>query len=406
MRKVLPYIIVLTTMVFFGLLLLGGYKNTRHMWDERITLRERDKIPYGTAAARSLLPALFPKASFSDDSKSPGNWDSITASSYNQAVILMAGRFDADNEELNRLLTFAQEGNYVFIIARTFSREAIDFFRFYYNENEFDNELNFSTDSLMIKLESPFEHPNHLYLYPGKKFESKFYSLDTTHTIVLGRSRDGNPDFVQYKIGNGSIFVHSAPLAFSNYFLLHKNNIQYFQNALSVIPATVEKVVWNEYYLIKPGRKNVANEPGWFKVLLRYPAFKWGLLTGIITVFLFLLLGMRRRQRMIPPYEKPKNESLDFIKTLGRLYYDQKDHHNLAKKMAVYFLEHVRSTYKINTQVLDDSFILSLQEKSGYPRQELTSLISFIKGLEEDQAVSEVQLTDFYKQLDLFYQNT
>jgi hypothetical protein len=115
---------------------------------------------------------------------------------------------------------------------------------------------------------------------------------------------------------------------------------------------------------------------------------------------------MRRRQRMIPPFERPKNDSLDFVKTLGQLYYDRKDHKNLATKMAAYFLEHVRSKYKLPTHTLDDVFVQALHFKSGYPEAETQKIITSIHNIKTAPGITEWQLADFHKDLELFYQNT
>ena len=115
---------------------------------------------------------------------------------------------------------------------------------------------------------------------------------------------------------------------------------------------------------------------------------------------------MRRRQRKIPPHQKPVNDSLDFVKTLGRLYYDRKDHKNLAVKMAAHFFEHIRSAYKIPTHTTDDDFITALHFKSGYPEEELQKIITVIDTIKRSPVIMDWQLSDFYKQLEAFYQNT
>lgn len=91
---------------------------------------------------------------------------------------------------------------------------------------------------------------------------------------------------------------------------------------------------------------------------------------------------------------------------MGRLYYDRRDHKNLARKMSVYFLEHVRSTYKLPTHTLDEPFIEALHYKSGYSREDLNEVVSFIQYLQNDGSVSEYQLINFHNQLGSFYQNT
>jgi hypothetical protein len=405
MKKLLQYLIAAVLVLAFGVLIVASTKNRLRRLDERITLRQADKIPYGTSVAKGLLSSLFPQASIYYNKAQPSDWDSVSFSESNQAVVLIADRFNADEEELSRILSFIKEGNYVFIVAKSFSYDAIETFHFSYNESSFDQFLNLSDDSLRIRLEKPVFATDKLFIYPGKKYESSFYSLDTLRTKVLGRNEDGKPNFIQMKAGKGSLFIHAAPLAFSNYFILHKNNREYYQKALSVIPPEVDKILWNEYYLIKPRTKDEKG-PNWLGVLMKYPAFKWGLLTGLVTVLLFVLLGMRRMQRMIPAYERPKNDSLDFVKTIGRLYYDRKDHKNLARKMASYFLDHVRTRYKLPTQALDDEFVQNLQYKSGYPIEDLRQIIGFINNLDGMPAISENQLSRFHKQVELFYQNT
>jgi hypothetical protein len=405
MKKYGAYIIAALATLIFGSLIIAGSKKRLRKMDERITLRQADKIPYGTSAAKSLLPSLFPAASVYFNKTYPAYWDSINTSGTNQAVILISDHFNADEDELSRLLSFVKEGNYVFIVAKSFSYDAIGYFHFSYNENSLAQLMNAAEDSLRIKLEKPFFTSDKLFVYPGKKYESSFYAIDTLHTKILGRTEEGQPNFVQLNAGRGSVFIHAAPLAFSNYFILHKNNIEYYQNTLSVIPASVNKVLWNEYYLVKPQGNN-EKEPNWLGVLMQHPSFKWGLVTGIATLLFFVILGMRRRQRMIPAYERPKNDSLDFVKTLGRLYYDKKDHKNLAKKISTYFLDHVRSRYKLATQTMDEAFVQNLHYKTNYPVDDLKQIINFINDLDSMPAISEGQLSSFHNQVELFYQNT
>jgi hypothetical protein len=404
MKKLVPYLVVAGILALITIVIvLGNHKRTRKM-DERITLKEKDKIPYGFAAAKELSASLFPNASFFSDENVPGYWDEISMNSGKQAVIVVAGYFNADDTELSRLMRFVKNGNYVFVITQSFSGEAQSAFRFTYGQ---DGSIIFGGggDSLKVRLMKPFFPSDSLYIYPGKKFGSWFESFDTLHTVVLGRNEDNNPNFIRFNYGEGALFIHSAPLAFSNYFILHKNNIHYFEQAMSVIPNDIDKIVWNEYYLINRRSKD-QREPNWLSVLLRYNEFRWGFGTLLFLLLLWLLLNSRRRQRMIPAHPRPQNDSLDFVKTMGRLYYDRKDHQNLAKKMSVYFFEHVRSTYKLPTHTLDDAFVEALNYKSGYSLEKLNGIIAFVRNIRNGERVNEQQLINFHNQLESFYQNT
>jgi hypothetical protein len=115
---------------------------------------------------------------------------------------------------------------------------------------------------------------------------------------------------------------------------------------------------------------------------------------------------MRRKQRYIPVITKPKNDSLDFVKTIGRLYYDKGDHKNLCRKMSAYFLEHVRNRYKLATTELNEDFIKNLQFKTGADESEIRSIVFFIREMENAATVSDHQLQYFHKQLEIFYSKT
>lgn len=407
MKKLWPYIIGFGVLALIFIVIIGANRKLPRRMDERVTLREKDKIPYGTAAARGLIGSLFPNASVTSDSKNPGYWNGVDYSSNKQAVILMSGYFNADEYELKKIMDFAQNGNYVFIIGRGFSTDAQAVFNFTCNQDNSSVFYGVVDDSLRLKLERPSFSSDSLFIYPGTRFESWFETYDTAHALVLGRN-ETYPDFIRMNIGEGSVFIHAAPLAFSNYFILHKNNIRYFEQVLSVIPPGVEKIVWNDYYLNKKVNNNNRQNRGtnWLGVLFKIPAFKAGFFVILLLLLLWVLLNSRRKQRIIPEHTKPRNESLDFVKTMGRLYYERRDHQNLAKKMGMYFLEHVRSAYKLPTHTLDEQFLEALHFKSGFARGDLNEIVSFVQYLQDNGSVNEQQLIHFHNQLESFYQNT
>jgi hypothetical protein len=184
----------------------------------------------------------------------------------------------------------------------------------------------------------------------------------------------------------------------------------YYEDVLSVISPETKTIVWDEYYLTKryynDRRSPDDRRGGWLSAMFSYPALKWALLTALFTLLLYVLLEMRRKQRYIPVVAKPRNDSLDFVKTIGRLYYDKADHKNLCRKMAAYFLEHVRNRYKLPTAELNEEFIKNLQYKSGLNEAEIRSIVLFIKEMESAPVISDHQLMYFHKQLEFFYSKT
>src|SRR5690242_20718110 len=112
---------------------------------------------------------------------------------------------------------------------------------------------------------------------------------------------------------------------------------------------------------------------------------------------------MRRKQRYIPVVKKLRNDSLDFVKTIGRLYHDKGDHRNLSRKMSAYFLEYVRSRFKLPTAKLDDEFVKNLHFKTGVDQAEIRELVDSIKEVDESYSISADKMIAFHKQLESFY---
>jgi hypothetical protein len=412
LKKDISYIFWFILAAGIVALLITGGKQKKRVADQRISLRRQDKIPYGTYAAYQHLKNFFPNASVSVNRREPGYWDSLYTSESGQTLIAITDVFGADKYELNRLTEFAQNGNDVFISARFISAATDYLLGTGNNSGEYYIPFHFLKDSMRLLLTKPAYAGQLSFIYPGKTFSSFFTSVDTLRTDVLGTDEQDRPNFIHLRAGKGHVYLHLEPLAFSNYFLLHKKNIEYFEKVFSVINPDTKKIVWDEYFLYKKQPPNPREKKGWFAVLMNMKndagekPFRAAFWLLFLLLLGYVLAEMRRKQRYIPVINKPKNDSLDFVRTIGRLYYDKGNHLNLSRKMSAYFLEHVRSRYKLPTVSLDESFILNLKYKSGYDETALRNMIAFIKHLDEAPAISQQQLIIFHRQLESFYKLT
>ena len=416
MKKALPY--ALGLLVLAGTLLLvfsGNSASGSRGFDQRVTLRKSDKIAYGTWLAFRQLNAVFPGARIFSEKKEPGYWDSISTYDPRQALLIVSERFNASEYELKRLQKFAANGNEVFICANEISYATETFFHCetVSTDLQFEFETPGETDSMVLFLDPGNTGMPRRFSYPGKHLEAYFSKVDTLMAEVLGRDKRQRPDFLRFRTGNGHMYLHLSPAAFTNYFLAHAGNMNYYEQVMSYLEEGTQKIVWDEYYQNKKyGQIAPQQQKSWFTVLLNlknadnrkpFRSTFW-LLIGL--TLLYVLLEMRRRQRYIPVMKKPANDSLDFVKTVGRLYYEKGDHRNLCHKMAQYFLEHVRHKYKLNTVNLNDWFTEQLQVKSGMDRDLVSGIVQFVKQLDRGAEVSPQQLMQFHRQLEYFYQHT
>ena len=376
----------------------------RHVLDERISFNKRDKIPYGTYVAYHSLSHIFPRASVIVNKKKPMLWDSLSVFTGKQALIIISPRFMPDETELHRLWDFVKAGNTVFISSHIFSYDAQNFF----SCDDYTSDLSLfgidaTTDTLSVGLLSPPFPDERKYNYPGRQYDGYFGKYNKNISYELGSKNDTDINFIQLKAGEGSIYLHLAPLTFSNYFLLHGQNINYYNKMLSLIPKDTKKVVWDEYFLYKRISLGNNGSKGPLSALMSQRSFRAALWLLIILLALYVLQEMRRKQRIIPIMAKPRNDSLEFVKTIGRLYHEKRDNKNLSKKMAAYFLEHIRNKYKLSTNQLDDGFITSLCRKTAQPEHSIREIVSFINNIDVSGEIADVQLADFHKQLEEFY---
>ena len=406
MKKFIPHIFIGLVVLAIILLFFTGDNKANRQFDGRITLRAKDKIPYGSFIAFESLKNFFPRATVKISKQEPGYWDSISNYDAGQALIIVSPIFNADEYEMKKLLGFIENGNDVFISTMDVSYEVTQMMKCDINSAEgmmYYFEQSEGSDLLSVSLARPPFIKKTSYTYPGKRYDFYFYKTDTATTTVLGYDKSNNPNFIHLKAGKGNLYIHLAPIIFSNYFLLHRNNITYYENMLSVISPATTRITWDEYFI--SNRPKQRERTNWLSAFLKHKALKWALLTALLSLLLYVLSEMRRKQRIIPGVSKPKNDSLEFVKTIGRLYHDKGDHKNLGRKMSAYFLEHVRSRYKLQTSELDEEFIKNLHGKTGINEKEIKEIVLFINDLDTMTEVSDKQLAGFHKKLESFYRN-
>lgn len=407
MKKKFLYILLTVIVVAILFLVYIGNRGGAPLLNERISFQKREKIPYGTFVAYENLRHLFPDAKIMSDPNRPGNWDILSPYAKRQALIVVAPFFHPDEEDMANLFEFVKNGNDVFVSAMkvSFPVEKLLKCDVYYPFNLTNNWFFNDRDTLTVSLKIPKDSAQQTFTYPGKQHDFRFYKYDTLTSDVLGYDENGEANFIRLSTGGGHFYLHLAPMTFTNYFLLHKNNMAYYEKALSVIPEHVKLVVWDEYFL-KKGNRNDAesnNKSNWLSVFFKERSLRWALMTAMIALLVYVLMEMRRKQRPVPIIHPPKNDSLDFVKTIGRLYHDKGNHWNLSCKMSAYFLEHVRTRYKLSTSEMDEEFVKLLSFKTGHTEGDIQAIVDFIQKLHRVTAVSANDLISFHNKLESFY---
>lgn len=397
LKKCILYKSVLIVLAAF---LLNSCNMVSTRMNKRVSLWRKDKIPYGTFVAYENLKYLFPDATINIYKTAPDLYDwEDTLTNLKTAYIILAPQVVPDVNETAVLLNMASAGCHIFISAFHVGEGFLDSLHAKMTSVSFSNRQ----DSLQIAVYNPLTLDSISFTYPGYSSGNYFTKIDTTITGIAGTNKKGKANFIQFRYNSGgTVSIQIEPFAFTNFFLLHKKNKAYYDNAFSYLPDSINTIEWDDYYRNKQaGRSNFSA----LSFLFKQPTFRIAIILILLVALLAVLAEAKRRQRIVPVIPSLQNSSLDFVKTIGRLYFQQRDHKNLAKKMIVHFLDHVRSRYNITTSVLDDTFVGKLSYKSGFDKQALNDIVITIKNIEHVSSLSEEQLVNFSKKLEQFYKN-
>ncbi|RNI28818.1 DUF4350 domain-containing protein [Rufibacter latericius] len=360
------------------------------------TFSNKDKIPYGTFVLFDLLPDLFPDQPVTSVrlpvvnqvEEQPTQEDStLVAVNY-----LFVNSFtQLDQLETQTLLQFVEEGNNVFISSHKFSTLLQDTLGF-----KADDSKKAKQDSLGLVFTHPSLQKNKPVRYAWEKV-NRILTLESSRKVtVLGKNTVGEATYVQIPFGKGSFYLSSVPLAFTNYNVLASGKSHYAAVALSHLP--VRPVWWDEYQ-----KQGAVGSASVFRVLLSHEALAWAYYLTLGSLLLFVLFESKRTQRIIPVMEKPRNTTLEFVRVIGSLYFNHRDHHVIAEKKITYFLEYLRLHFYESTTVLDKELQDRIVKKSGVPAVDVTEVFRLIQYVRTTNALEEHNLWQLNKQLESFY---
>lgn len=364
-----------------------------------LSYTEKDKIPFGTSALYEMLPSLFPEQEITE--KAIPLYNSLNKNNYtNHNYIIINKELEIDKLDLRELINFVKNGNNVFIAANYFGQIFSDSLNI--NTDNFFNDLGnpgttiYNIQPVQLNFTNPELKTTNGYVYEKGCKDSYFTSFDTSSTLALGNSDKKRINFISVKKGKGHLYLSTVPEAFSNYYFVNSMNNEYACKALSYLP--IGAVTWDEYY--KAGNR-VKQSP--FRVILSHPALTYAYYLLLLSLLIFMILGIKRKQRIIPVIEPLSNTTLQFVETVGSLYYQSGDHKNLADKKITYFLEYIRTKFHIKTTSYDAEFIDKISNLSGIEKEKVSALFNYFSEISAKQKITQQELLTLNKKIEEFH---
>jgi hypothetical protein len=393
MPKSLKIYIFLLVLILVGIIIIDANKKVPIDWRPSYSLRE--KIPFGLYVFDQESKSLFNPQKIKKFGETPyeffDQYYDVDDSTYSVSgtFLHIDNSCTIDNSSVDELLYFVSHGNNAFLSATSFPEKLADSLHF---ETAQSNSF---LDSIQFKTER-YHTTNQFYFNKGIN-DAYFYEIDSTRTTVLGTQSNSKgitqTNFVRIPYKNGAFYLHLQPVAFTNYYLL-KENAQYTQEVLGYI-APNETIYWN---VNQYENQNLSESP--LRYILSKPALRWAWYLSLISLLFFMIFNAKRRQRIIPIKEPLKNTTVDFTKTIGNLYYQEKDHQNIAEKKIVFLLEKIRNEYYIDTFNLDETFINRLHQKTGNDKTVIENVVQLIKKIRNQSQTTEKELINFNELLE------
>lgn len=371
-NKVKIYIAILV--LIFGITLLVDKGQPKPI-DWNPTYSVEDKIPFGLYIFDQEADALFKQKVERISTQTPYEYlDSQYDDRENVETYKIKGTFinisevdNIDEGSMREILNFVSQGNNAFLSMKVFPKVLLD--------------------SLKIEVKTDFMPNDSISVWmANKKVSTKKYTfntglndyfskIDTLNTKVLGyqisRKKERQVNFIEVPYKNGYLYLHTQPVAFTNYNLLKKDHYQYTENIVSYIPKG--NIFW---YNKTFNDKRISSSP--LRYIWSQPALKAAWYLGLLGILIFMIFNAKRKQRVVPIIKPLQNLTVDFTKTIGNLYYQEGDHTNIIDKKIIYFLEKIRTDYLIDTSKLDDDFITKLHYKTGKDQNDIRELVQLI----------------------------
>jgi hypothetical protein len=412
-------IIVIGLGLVIALLILFS-KGRSQQFDWRETYEEESKQPYGTYIIHNLLQEYFPKEDFHTLTDSI-YFEEVPNGKVGNYVFIGAGIL-YDSLDMEDLFNFVDEGNNAFFSSLTIPYSMMEQL---YSEDCYyywgDYEAYSDT---MMELTLYEEHLNEeIFTFKSlKKNQTQKYNwryipsyhlCDDIGMEVLGGTVDSTFNFIRLPYGNGHFYFHTTPLAFTNLHLLEEELLVYSEKVFSYLEPG--PIYWDDYSRTSefvarqqngsdPWSKRLsANSP--LKYILSQPPLAWAWYLLLVLGLLYLIFRGKRKQRVIPILEKNKNTSLEFLSTIGRLYFLRNNHKDLAHQKMRLFLAFVRERYHINTKDLDGTFVKRLAAISEVSEERIDQIVLLSNNMSGGSFVSDATLIDFHKKIDYFYKN-
>lgn len=451
---------VLIGVTIITVLIIAGYfLATRNnvFWNE--TYQPKDTQPYGTSVLRSLLENIRQDQEFIFISDSTFEQLPTNPTDKVDSYVYVGSDFYADERDNDTLIKFLEAGNTVIISANSLNNDLINkvfkineipvYEELENNESEYSTEeydelendettyseeeyeapiyIPISTEETMqdsIFLQTRDEVLDRIKLSYVFEFDTipadwKFFSdnqpsevrTEGFFTITRNKSSIKHTNFISVEVGNGRLYLHLTPLVFTNYSLLNKDHMLYVREVFQHLGKG--KVYWgedNRIYSSKRDKSSIDSETpseGPMEFILSEPSLRSAWYTLLFGSILYIIFGVKRKQRVIPITESMQNTSIEYAEVISQLFMEQADHKKLVDLKMDMFKSNLREKYNIKSpssfEEENEEFFKFVSLKTGTSFELIQEIFQRYKSFTKNIIVETPEMLVFNQKIEAFY---
>jgi hypothetical protein len=413
--------------------------------DVRRTFSSKDAIRNGTKAIKEIMPLMFPDANIKiakttfarydkehqlvynydeqytptkDNSTDPiepsssldtdsNNIDEIDTTDYENEIdtfsylptysyLLVDDGINLNRSDVGRLFKFVSQGNTVLIASADIPLLLLDSLRINSTYNYFET-IDSAKPTQTIQLLNRNIPYQTIYTLKEKIVQDYYTSFDSAKVSIIALLDNNKPVALEYKYGGGEFIFTTMHSLFLNQNIVKKTERKIVYTLLNY--ANADNIIWDEYYkkFNLRGESNIdfiKNSKGLYAAYI-------SLLCGIV---FYMIFESKRRQREIKIITKPENSTLNFVHVITSLYRKNSDtHKDILKQKLLHWYDLLKNKLRIDVLRLHTPHErLILSEKTGIDLDKINTICNQIKYLEVAHEISNKELSEFDRYMELF----
>jgi hypothetical protein len=401
------------------ILALIGYfiylNNSGNKFNWRESYKANNKEPYGAYIFAQLLSSYFPNNHFKINKKSYIKVGLPYSKKGFSNFIFLGQQMYLNDKNADSLINWIKQGNTALIISSKIPYKIDSLFKLksnfpdeWMNDYEIkDSVINSNFYNKDLKTSNGYGF-HYQYAEQKQEYYWNHFNGDQFGKEIepLGYINNGFVNYCKIDIGKGKILLHKNPLFFTNYHLIQKERAEYVSKVLSYLKEgdiilDQYALNWNFNQNNQHQGKGTGNSP--LSFILNNEALRWAWYTFVILIILYLIFGIKRQQKAIRVIEPLNNSSLEFVNTIGRLHFLQKNHPSLIKHQMRFLMMYIKEKYRINATELNAETIELLSKKSGVNKNDLQEIQDKYIILRNYVELEDNQAIEFYKLINKFF---